>query len=198
MYRFVVSAGIALVASLSVMVVPVSAAPAPPSKLILALDACDAVTFNAALGAGTCSRPGMPLNVFLAQVQQLHQAPAWRFAPGSVSVVPNQPVVVKNMGAEAHTFTEVAHFGGGFVPELNQLAGNLTPVAECSPGNPELNLMAAGGSVTETESAPGPTLYMCCIHPWMHAVINVSRFERPLPGATRSSTRTRPPDKQNG
>jgi hypothetical protein len=91
MYRFVVSAGIALVASLSVMVVPVSAAPAPPSKLILALDACDAVTFNAALGAGTCSRPGMPLDIFLAQVQRLHQAPAWRFAPGNVSVVPNQP-----------------------------------------------------------------------------------------------------------
>jgi hypothetical protein len=35
--------------------------------------------------------------------------------------------------------------------------------------------MAAGGPVTETESVPGPTLYMCCIHPWMHAVINVSR-----------------------
>jgi len=181
MYRIVVSAGIALVTSLSVMVVPVSAAPAPPPKLIFAVDACDSVTFNAALGPGTCNRRGVPLNIFLSEVQRTHQAPAWRFAPDSVTVAVGQPTVVKNIGGEVHTFTEVDRFGGGFVPLLNQLGGNLTPVPECSPGNPELNLMAPGGSVVETEDRPGPTLYQCCIHPWMHAVINTTRSSARTP-----------------
>jgi hypothetical protein len=157
------------------MVVPASAAPAPPPKLIFAIDACDSVTFNAALGPGTCNRRGVPLQIFLDQVTRLHQAPAWRFAPGNVSVNVNQPVVVKNIGGEAHTFTEVDHFGGGFVPMLNQLAGNLTPVAECSQTNSDLNLLAPGASVTETEDKPETALYMCCIHPWMHATLTVTR-----------------------
>jgi hypothetical protein len=176
MLRLFVSGGVGLAVFLSIFVAPVSAASPAPSKVIFALDACDPTTFNAAFGAGTCIRGGgVPLPIFLKEVERQHQSPAWRFAPKSVSLAVNEPVAVKNIGGETHTFTEVDAFGGGFVPELNQLAGNLTPVAECSPTSPELNLLPAGGSMVETESVPGAHLYMCCIHPWMHAVLNVKR-----------------------
>jgi hypothetical protein len=63
----------------------------------------------------------------------------------------------------------------GFVPQLNQLAGNLTPRPKCSAANPEFagSFMAPGQSLTVSEEEEGPHLYQCCIHPWMHAVINV-------------------------
>ena len=48
---------------------------------------------------------------------------SWRFAPSPVTMRVGQRLVATNHGGETHTFTEVEAFGGGIVPELNQLTG---------------------------------------------------------------------------
>jgi len=175
MLRALLGSGLAMAVMLGVFVAPATAAGTPPPRLIFMNDACDPVTFNAMIGDGTCVRSGgVPLNLFLAQVQRLHRAPAWSFVPGTVVATSADPIEVRNIGGELHTFTEVAQFGGGFVPLLNQLAGNLTEVPECAaPPGDDNHFVPAGGSFVFTESESGTHLYQCCIHPWMHARLTI-------------------------
>jgi plastocyanin len=174
-YRFVLGASVGLASVLGVVVAPAYAADPTPHRIIFAVDACDSTTFNAMFGRGTCVRgAGVPLNFFVSQVQRIHQSPAWKFAPGFVSATTTDPIEVKDIGGEVHTFTEVAKFGGGFVPLLNQLAGTPVEAPECAaPPNPDNHILAPGRSFTFTEEAPGRHLYQCCIHPWMHETLTV-------------------------
>jgi hypothetical protein len=59
--------------------------------------------------------------------------PAWRMAPAYFRIDPDETVTVKNEGGRGHTFTEVANFGGGFVPPLN---GTLIFAPECAAAAP--------------------------------------------------------------
>jgi plastocyanin len=94
--------------------------------------------------------------------------PSWRNEPSYISTAAGRPVRVTNWGGRAHTFTEVANYGGGFVPILN---GSLTPAPEC---NPATNVIVEPGQTTViTGLAPGSHKFMCCIHPWMRAAIEV-------------------------
>src|SRR5262245_52843930 len=87
-------------------------------------DNCDPETFNAAIGPGTCAGPGgMPFDQFISLLTQLHLVPSWHFAPNLVNAKRGETFLVINKGGEVHTFTEVEEFGGGIVPNLNQLAG---------------------------------------------------------------------------
>ena len=94
--------------------------------------------------------------------------PSWRNEPSYVTVRSNTSVRVENEGGRGHTFTRVAQFGGGTVPQLNQ---GLTQAPECvMPSgllNPGQGLDLAGLPV-------GVHRYQCCIHPWMRAVIKVA------------------------
>src|SRR5262249_40192679 len=104
-------------------------------------DQCDPATFNAAIGPGTCTghNAGVPFDVFLHQVATTGEAGPWHFAPGVVHMRDGEAVRGRNTGGETHTFTEVKHFGGGFVDFLNQLSGNPVPAPECNPAtNPEI------------------------------------------------------------
>ena len=176
MFRFFLGGGIGLAAVLCTLIAPAFAADQAPHRVIFALDACDPTTFNQALGPGTCVRSGggITFQMFLQQLQRLQRAPAWRFAPDDVHARSDDPILVENIGGETHTFTEVAQFGGGSVPQLNQLAGNLTERPECAAGpGPDNHILAPGASFVFTEEDPGTHLYQCCIHPWMHAVLTV-------------------------
>jgi hypothetical protein len=160
--------------ALALLIAPAYATGPAPQREIFARDECDPATFNQALGAGACSRPGgVKFAQFISQLTQLQRVPEWHFTPDTLQLVEDQTFVATNAGGEAHTFTEVAAFGGGFVPGLNQLAGNLTPRPECSFANPELNFIAPGQSTPTQSESSGAHLYQCCIHPWMHAVVNV-------------------------
>lgn len=179
-FRIVLSVTVGLAAAIGVVVGPAYAQAASPHREIFALDACDPTTLNAAIGPGTCTRAGgVPFDTFVKQLQLLHFAPAWQFAPGTVVATTTDPIEFKNIGGEVHTFTEVAQFGGGFVPLLNQLAGNLTERPECgAPPNEDNHILQPGGSFVFTEEDPGVHLYQCCIHPWMHETLNI-RPEKP-------------------
>ena len=65
-----------------------------------------------------------------------------------------------------HTFTEVANFGGGKVPQLSE---GLTPAPECAAS---VNI-APGERVVLQGLTEGDHLYQCCIHPWMRALVKV-------------------------
>ena len=172
---------VALPLAACILVGPAYAAGPTPQRQIFARDVCDPVTFNQAIGAGTCTRPGggLPFQQFISQLTRLESVPAWRFTPDTVVLSPGQPFVTTNAGGEAHTFTEVAQFGGGFVPQLNQLSGNLSPALldngqpACTPSNPELNFIAPGQSTAADSEDSGVHMYQCCIHPWMRAVLRV-------------------------
>jgi plastocyanin len=92
--------------------------------------------------------------------------PAWRNSPSYLVIKEGSTVRVRNTGGRGHTFTEVAAFGGGNVPPLNQ---GLTPAPEC----PFSIGIAPGESVKLAGLAAGDHLFQCCLHPWMRAMIKV-------------------------
>src|SRR5215217_6725533 len=98
-------------------------------------DACDPDTFNDALqNPDACVRAGgVTFDQFIALLTRLGFIEPWNFAPSTANVRVGQVFEAVNHGGETHTFTEVAEFGGGIVPFLNDLAHvpNLAP--ECRP-----------------------------------------------------------------
>lgn len=139
-------------------------------------DACDPVTFNAALGAGTCTgvaavNDSVTFIEFEQELRANRAVGAWRFIPRALSITPGGTVTATNLGGQTHTFTEVAHFGGGIEPALNEASGNPVEVPECA-AITEIDLILPEASFT---TAPilgsGPHLFQCCIHPWMRATV---------------------------
>jgi hypothetical protein len=103
--------------------------------------------------------------------------PSWRFEPQYIVVKKGEKIVVKNRGGDAHTFTEVAAFGGGFIGQLNN-PENSAAVPECDggPNNPAVSasFIKPGSKVVFKELTKGLKLYQCCLHPWMRSVIRVN------------------------
>ena len=136
-------------------------------------DQCDPQTFNAAFGPGTCvNNGGVSLDTFVAQLIHTQQAGAWRFAPDPVRLRDGQAVQALNRGGEVHTFTEVDEFGGGIIPELNALSGNLEPAPECLALG-DSDFIPPGGKSDPDVEEPGVVHYQCCIHPWMRTDVIV-------------------------
>ena len=137
-------------------------------------DACDPASFNAMFGDGICvnGHPGVHVDKFLQVLENSGSIGAWHFAPGTVRLKEGQAVQAYNSGGEVHTFTEVDEFGGGFIPELNQLTGDLEPAPECL-NIPELEFIAPGHTGSAEVEPKGTRKYMCCIHPWMRATVTV-------------------------
>ena len=146
---------------------------APSSGTVMMLDACDPATFNAAIGEGTCERPGggVTIDSFIGQLLTHGTAPSWRFS-GPATVAAGGTLTAVNRGGEFHTFTKVAAFGGGCVAALNNLLG-LTPVPECAqaPGIFASTGAPMGGSTTTAPLAAGTHLFICLIHPWMKSTV---------------------------
>jgi plastocyanin len=140
------------------------------------LDQCDPATFNAALGAGTCTGQGkVTLDQFNSELTATQKVAAWRFIPQELTIHVGQAITAMNNGGEVHTFTEVQQFGGGIVPSLNQASGNPTEAPECASLG-AADFVESGASFTAdvaTSADVGTELYQCCIHPWMRAVVTV-------------------------
>jgi hypothetical protein len=146
----------------------------PPNNAAVAmLDQCDSASFNAALGPGTCTRAGTTTyDQFIAELTASRSVAAWRFDPSSLSLVQNQAIRASNLGGEVHTFTEVAQFGGGQIPQLNALSGHPTEAQECV-DLPATSRIAPGGSFTTATLGIGVHRFQCCIHPWMQAIVTI-------------------------
>ena len=135
-------------------------------------DACDPTSFNAMLGAGTCTRNGgVRFTQFIELLRQHQTVGAWHFAPPQLHVQVGQTLLAVNRGGEVHTFTEVEEFGGGIVPDLNVLSGNPTPAPECLALDPD-DFVPPGGTYSDEVEEEGVERYQCCIHPWMHTTVH--------------------------
>jgi plastocyanin len=149
------------------------------------LDECDPVTFN----SGPPTGPGLGVIckqdfggdvTFLEFARALTSGghPEWRFRPSSLTIPFGEQVNVENEGGETHTFTEVPKFGGGFVSAINGPLG-LTPLQECADNgqndvpNPNLVFFNPDDERRVRVVGAGVHLFQCCIHPWMHTVIEV-------------------------
>jgi len=145
------------------------------------LDNCDPNTFPAGLCVVTAHPGDTTFAEFLALLfSPLSTAiighPAWRFQPSYLDLEAGEILRVTNGGGEAHTFTEVAAFGGGSIPFLNGVHGPagtipLTQAPECPLEAPPA-VLSPGDSVN-LKLSPGLHNFMCCIHPWMRAVVDV-------------------------
>ena len=164
---------IAVVAASALAAVAVASG-ASQSRNIQVLDDCDAASFNAVIGPGTCVKAGgVTFSEFIEQLATQGTAPAWRFSPGALKLSPGGTLEAHNRGGEFHTFTEVAAFGGGCVPELNEILG-LTPVPECAIPGIFGTTGIAPAETLETEALAGGThLFLCLIHPWMKTTVTV-------------------------
>jgi plastocyanin len=72
------------------------------------------------------------------------------------------------------TFTEVAQFGGGFIPQLNH---GETAVPECALGFSSVAVartrILQGSQLQFTGLSKGEHHFQCCIHPWMRMTVVV-------------------------
>ncbi|HYT23377.1 MAG TPA: hypothetical protein VEW05_24465, partial [Candidatus Polarisedimenticolia bacterium] len=84
---------------------------------------------------------------------------------------------VFDQGGEPHTFTEVAQFGGGFLPVLNAPGEETVP--ECAGGFSNVAVaktrILQGSQRQITGLSRGEHLFECCIHPWMRVKVEVKR-----------------------
>ena len=152
---------------------------------VVALDECDPATFNLPSNAG----PGFCKNVALgytplgytttfsqlfAEAAAGHPDPKWDFEPDMLTVDEGTPVIAVNEGGEPHTFTGVAHFGGGFIPPLND---GETAAPECAAGFSSVAVartrILQGSQLQVTGLSKGEHLFQCCIHPWMRMKVVV-------------------------
>jgi len=145
---------------------------------VVALDECDPATFNAALGPDFCKNIALGSSTTFSQLFAEAAAgtpdPNWDFEPDTLKIREGTIVSVVDQGGEPHTFTEVAHFGGGFIPQLN--AGQET-VRECAGGFSRVAVaktrLLQGSSVLITGLSKGTHHFECCIHPWMRMNVEV-------------------------
>jgi len=119
-------------------------------------DQCDPASFNAAIGAGACSKQGnMTFAQFNSELSATQQVAAWRFVPPNLTVRVGQSITATNDGGEVHTFTEVV------APECHALTAT--------------DMIASGTTFTaDAETTVGTEHYQCCIHPWMRATVTVT------------------------
>ena len=151
----------------------------PSLAQVVALDECDPTTFNAVLGPDFCKNIALgyttTLSNLISEAQSGHPDPNWDFEPDTVHIKKGTNLSVVDQGGEPHTFTEVMHFGGGFIPQLNGPGEHTIP--ECSGGFGKVAVarsrMLQGSQLQVTGLAPGEHLFQCCIHPWMRVKVEV-------------------------
>lgn len=143
-------------------------------------DDCDPATFNAALGDGACVGDGdTTFGEFFASLVARDPDGHWRMHPRETHVRQGTNLMISNSGGEFHTFTAVAKFGAGCVPEINDPLGLVgPPAADCGTAftDPQTALPpGAKGTVRTQTMSPGIHRFQCMIHPWMHSTVEVRR-----------------------
>ena len=146
---------------------------------IVALDECDPTSFNAMLGPDFCKNVAIgavtTFDALFAKAAAGTPDPGWDFEPDILHIKKGTNLVVSDQGGEPHTFTEVAKFGGGFIPGLN--APGEQTVQECSGGFANVAVaktrILQGSQVNVTDLSKGEHLFQCCIHPWMRVKVEV-------------------------
>ena len=186
-FRTAVWAAFTAVALLSLTV---GAGAVQGEKKIRMYDDCEPISFNAAIGPGTCIGNGRTtFGEFIEELEETQDVKTWRNQPSQMHVNTGRETLIENRGGEVHTFTRVAAFGGGFIPDLNGISGNPVPAPEClnfgalvfiPPGATE-----EGPTAGSSEAPVGINRFQCCIHPWMRTIMEVN--DHAPPGQNKAS-----------
>src|SRR5262245_53395904 len=157
------------------------------AKTVQILDRCDLATFHAdpptGPGFGIICQQDFDGGVTFEDFGELLTPaafghPAWRFDAPYLAIAPHEKVRVSNHGGEDHTFTEVPEvggqspFGGGRLDIINTPLG-LMPMDICQDAT-QAPVLHPGDSVHLKHLSAGTHYFQCCIHPWMHAIIEVA------------------------
>ena len=168
-------ARIATVLAGAAVLIAVMASPALAGSAVKVRDACDPATFNAALGEGACVRDSGGKRVEFEELLA-GEIDAWSFTRKARIDEGDALEVRFDKGGEAHSFTEVAAFGPGCIPELNELLGLPGFAPECATFPQRMATEYIGPGV-ETLSvgnlSAGEHRFMCLIHPWMQSTVTV-------------------------
>lgn len=148
-------------------------------KKIRMYDDCEPTSFNAVLGDGSCIGNGhTTFDEFIAELEETQDVHKWRNQPSQMQLNVGRPTIIENRGGEVHTFTPVAAFGGGFIPDLNGISGNPVPAPECLNFGTMVFIPAGateeGPTAGSSDLPVGTHRFQCCIHPWMRTVIEVA------------------------
>ena len=172
--RNLLRAAVVAAAAASVLLVVPAVASADPTQIQMK-DDCDAASFNAVIGPGTCvGDGGTTFGDFIGQLANHQFAGAWRFSPKQVKVDAGSSLSVVNRGGETHTFTQATQFGGGGIVGALNLVIFGTPTPPTFFFGPP-RFVPAGGSTTVGPATltPGTHLFICIIHPWMEETVVV-------------------------
>ena len=161
----------------ALLLLSASSASANEQLTVQLRDDCDPISFNAAIGAGTCVRKGSTtLTEFFDQLAKDRTVDGWRFKPDKASLHVGDSLLATNRGGEEHTFTRVAAFGGSIVPPINAALGNPPPPPECGAAVRIASGASTAPRVAGSPALPvGQNLFQCCIHPWMRTAITVKQ-----------------------
>jgi plastocyanin len=157
-----------------------SASTNPPTLAqVVALDECDPDSFNAALGPDFCKNVALgfvtKLPDLFAKAAAGTPDPNWDFEPDALSIKQGTVLSVADQGGEPHTFTEVAKFGGGFIPGLNGPGETVVPECDGGFGNVSVakTRILQGSHLDTAGLSKGEHHFQCCIHPWMRTTVTV-------------------------
>lgn len=137
-------------------------------------DRCDKPTFNA-VGIDCDPLTDRGTDTFeevLAELNPVDFGPDhWRFSRTDFSIKKGDVIRSTNTGGEAHSFTAVPAFGGGCVRELNDPLGLTDVTANCPD---DFGTLQFPGQTTDIAGlSVGEHKFMCIIHPWMRATVEV-------------------------
>jgi hypothetical protein len=168
-----------VVAAIAVLSLSGGADAVQGDKKIRMYDDCEPTSFNAVLGDGTCIGNGhTTFDEFIAELEETQDVHKWRNQPSQMQLNVGRPTIIENRGGEVHTFTPVAAFGGGFIPDLNGISGNPVPAPECLNFGAMVFIPAGateeGPTAGSSDLPVGSHKFQCCIHPWMRTVIEVA------------------------
>jgi hypothetical protein len=175
MRRFLIATGVSLgVWVLIVGTSPVRLAADEDNNKINIVDECApdpgwAPTGGCNLRGGTVSFAEFGSFLIIPNIRAVVGHPAWRMAPSYLTLEQGKRLKVRNVGGRIHTFTPVAEFGAGRVPNPGLNFGLDMVAPEC----PASTDIAPGRGVTVSGLGLGNQKFMCCIHPWMRAVVKV-------------------------
>ena len=166
------------VAAITLLSLTAGAGAVQGDKKIRLLDDCEPTTFNAVLGDGACIGNGhTTFAEFIEELEETQDVHTWRNQPSNMHLNVGRETLIENRGGEVHTFTPVAEFGGGFIPDLNGISGNPVPAPECLNFGAIVFIPAGAvepGPTAGADLSVGSHKFQCCIHPWMRTVIEVA------------------------
>ena len=134
---------------------------------IFVMDRCEPESFDAAVEPGTCVRNGgVTFDKFAKRLNPEDGGHnAWTFNRHDLVVAGDQTLTLINNGGEVHTFTEVANFGTGFVPDLN---ATLPPVRRPPSRSARSTSCPPGRCSSRVRCRREPTC--SCVHPSVDAI----------------------------